>query len=55
MILRGMLKAKASYQVKIDGKVRKLGYRKRLDTSLFLTVNDTNWMLVVILVSMLTR
>lgn len=31
---------------KIDGKVRKLGHRKRLDTSIFLTVNDANWVLV---------
>lgn len=32
--------AKASYQVKTDGKIRRLGYRPGLETPLFLTVND---------------
>jgi hypothetical protein len=38
--------AKASHQVKTDGKVRRLGYRQELDTPLFLTVNDANPRLV---------
>ena len=32
---------------KIDGKVRKLRYIMRFDTSLFLTVNDANKVLVI--------
>jgi len=42
MILRGVLMAKAIYQVITDGKVRRLGHKYGLDTRVFLTVNDVN-------------
>lgn len=48
LILRGMLNGEGKLLLKIDGKVRKLGDRQRLDTSLFLTVNDANQALVKI-------
>ena len=39
---RGNARSEGMLLCKIDSKVRKLGYRKRFETSLFLTVNDAN-------------